>query len=50
MCETAAATAEVEKKKDVGRSKAKASNKVILTLHEDIIRDSFWKKYPHLLK
>jgi len=45
-----AALAKVEKK-DVKKLKAKASKyDVILTLHEDIIRDCFWKKYPNLLK
>ena len=37
--------------KDITRKKvSKRKQRTILTLHEDIIKDSFWIKYPYLLQ
>jgi len=38
-------TEQIKEKKKVPKKK----RKVIKTLHEDMIKDLFWGKYPHLL-
>ncbi len=48
VCKSSSASRTGEAKEE--NKLIKKKRKVIKTLHEDMIKDLFWDKYPHLLQ